>query len=402
MATGHRRAAVRLPRGQLARRHAEQPADPADDLPRPRRRDRGDRPAAGRSPAADPHGSRRDRQDAAQPRGCRARDAPLPGRRLVRGARDDHRSGPRAVDDRADARPLGAGRPDANRTRHRPPGCAPRADRPRQLRAGAGGGAIGERPPYGLPEPRNPDQQPKRAAGVGRAGVPGSAARPAGPGQPSFAVAALPVRGRRAVHRARSGGAARVRGHERERAGGRRDLRPPRRTAAGDRARRGTDPGPDPPGDARAARGSAWAAVGGLARPSGSSADPARRDRVEPRPARGGRPRALRSPLGVRRRRGAGRDRERLQRGGRRYPRRIDVVDREEPRSPGRGSRGRVAVHDARDDPRVRHRAGEGARPVGRAARAPRACLRRARVRGSGSCHGDGLARVAGPARSGA
>ena len=32
----------------------------------------------------------------------------------------------------------GAGRPDANRARHRPPGCATRADRPRQLRAGAG------------------------------------------------------------------------------------------------------------------------------------------------------------------------------------------------------------------------------------------------------------------------
>ena len=40
LAARHRRAAERLPRDRLARRHAEQPAHPADDVPRPRRGDR--------------------------------------------------------------------------------------------------------------------------------------------------------------------------------------------------------------------------------------------------------------------------------------------------------------------------------------------------------------------------
>ena len=184
------------------------------------------------------------------------RDAPLPGRRLVRGARDDHRPGPRPVDDRADARPRASagGRTPIERVIDHL-GCRRALLVLDNFEQVLGRGAIGERAPRRLPEPRDPDQQPKRAAGLRRAGVPGSAARPAGPGQPSFAVAALPVRGRRAVHRARSGGPARVRGHERERAGGRRDLRPPRRPAAGDRARRGADPGPDAPGDARRGSG---------------------------------------------------------------------------------------------------------------------------------------------------
>ena len=154
VAAGHRRAAVRLPGGQLPRRDAEQPADPADDLPRSRRRDRGHRPAAGRSPAADAHRSRRNRQDAAQPRGRGALDAPLPRRCLVRGARDDHRPGPRPVDDRAGAQPLRTWRHDADRARHRPPRGEAGAARPRQLRAGARGGGVGERAPRRLPEPR--------------------------------------------------------------------------------------------------------------------------------------------------------------------------------------------------------------------------------------------------------
>ena len=154
VAARHRRAAVRLPGGQLPRRHAEQPADPADDLPRARRRDRGHRPAAGRSPAADAHRSGRHRQDAAQPRGRRALDAPLPRRRLVRGARDDHRPGARPVDDRAGAQPRGTRRHDADRARHRPPRGETSAARPRQLRAGARGRGSGERAPRRLPEPR--------------------------------------------------------------------------------------------------------------------------------------------------------------------------------------------------------------------------------------------------------
>ena len=98
---------------------------------------------------------------------------------------------------------------------------------------------------------------------------------------------------------------ARVRGHERERPGRRRDLRPAARHAprhrAGGRAHQAPDAGPDP----RKARAPPRAADRGVPRPAGAAADPSRRDRVELRPARRWREAPRRPPVRLPRRLGA-------------------------------------------------------------------------------------------------
>ena len=94
------------------------------------------------------------------------------------------------------------------------------------------------------------------------------------------------VRGRPPVHRPGDRGQARVRGDQRQRPGGRRDLRDAPRDAAGDRARRRPDQAPDPGPDPGPARTPPRRADGRLARPAGAPADAARRDRLELRPAR--------------------------------------------------------------------------------------------------------------------
>ncbi len=74
---------------QHARRSSEQPADPTDDVRRSRRRTRGGRVIAGHDPTADPHRTRRDRQDTTLAAACRPGIRRLLRRRLLRPARAD-------------------------------------------------------------------------------------------------------------------------------------------------------------------------------------------------------------------------------------------------------------------------------------------------------------------------
>ncbi len=84
-----------------------------------------------------------------------------------------------------------------------------------------------------------------------------------------------------------------------ERAGGGRDLRPPRRSAAGHRAGRGAGSGAHPAGYPRPSQRPACAAVGWRPRPARTPADAARRHRLEPRPARRSRPAGVRAHIGL-------------------------------------------------------------------------------------------------------
>ena len=164
---------------------------------------------------------------------------------------------------------------------------------------------------------------------------------------------------------------ARVRRDQRQCPGRRRHRRAAPRHAAGHRAGRragqaaqpGPDPGPPrpPPGDADRR----------VARPAGAPADPARRDRLELRPARRRRAAAARSAGRVpwRLRPADGRGGRRPRRRGRWRRHRSDRrAPGPEPR-PARGrdrGRPRTALRDARDDPRVRRR---DARDPGRGGR---------------------------------
>ena len=120
----------------------------------------------------------------------------------------------------------------------------------------------------------------------GEHGLRGAAAGAAGSRPPAAAGGAGAVRGGPPLRRAGAGGARRTSPHRGERAGGRRDLPPPRRAAAGHRAGGGADR------PAAAARRCWPGWSGGCrcyrrgARPARAPADDARRDRLEPRPAR--------------------------------------------------------------------------------------------------------------------
>ena len=129
-------------------------------------------------------------------------------------------------------------------------------------------------------------------------------------------------------------------------------LRAARRAAAGDRARRRALQGALPAGDPRSAGAAARPAHGRPARRPGAPADAARGDRLELRPARGGRADAVRRARRVRRRLDAG-----GRRGGHgaRRARRDRRAGGPEPRHPRRRS-----LRDVRQHPRVRARAAGG------------------------------------------
>ena len=215
---------------------------PADDLPRTGARDRRDHGTAGRQPAPDAHRARRHGKDAPQPRGGGPLPGHLPAGRLLRRAGAHHRAGARAGHHRPGARPSRAWRAELDRSADRPHRRAAHAARPRQLRAGDRCGAIDQRPPGCLPEPRRPGQQPQHPPRLRRAGVSGSPARPPRSRPPAATHPALAVRGGRALHRASALREARFRRHQRQRTGGGRDLRAPRWAAAGHRAGGGAHP----------------------------------------------------------------------------------------------------------------------------------------------------------------
>ncbi len=190
--------------------------------------------------------------------------------------------------------------------------------------------------------------------------------------------AGAPVAGGAAVRRSRSGGQARVHPHRRERRRRRRHLPATRRTAAGDRARRGEGAPAHPAGDRAAPRARAADADGIRARSARPPPHDAGDDRLErePAPRRSagapGRPRRLRHAVHA---------------GCRRGDRRGAVVGRAGARRPV-GARRRLArpagrdrrpldVHAAGDHARVRDRAAEGARRGRRHARGPRRLLPR-------------------------
>ena len=121
-----------------------------------------------------------------------------------------------------------------------------------QLRAGAGRGAAGGRAASRQSRPqgaRHRRAAPLRISGEQEMPVPPLALPDPGDAR----RADVAIRGGAAVHRARRRGQARLRGHQRERPRGRRDLRAPGRAAAGDRAGRGADQAAAARGDPDAA-----------------------------------------------------------------------------------------------------------------------------------------------------
>ena len=127
-------------------------------------------------------GPGRHRQDAALAAGRRERGRWLPGRRVLRRARDGARAGPGRVADRVRDR---ARRDRGARRRRGAPRVARRQARPpraRQLRAGPRRGSDRRRAPARRTRPVRPRDLARAAPRVGRAGVPGSgpadAARP--------------------------------------------------------------------------------------------------------------------------------------------------------------------------------------------------------------------------------
>ena len=148
----HRGRAGRLPAAAVAGRPAEQPADPAHDVRRPRQGARRGRGAAGRDPAAEPDRTRRHRQDPALAAGRGGRSRRIPGRDLVRGARTGPRPDPGGRHDRAGARRGGQPQPPGRGHACRPHRGAADAAGPGQLRAGRGGGIDRRGPPPALPD----------------------------------------------------------------------------------------------------------------------------------------------------------------------------------------------------------------------------------------------------------
>ena len=296
----------------------EQPADAADLVRRAGARARRGRGAPGRAnrlvTLTGPGGTG---QDTALPPGRRERGGGLPGRRVLRRARD----GPRA---RAWWRPGSRRRSGSRRPGPAAPTCVlrewlggqARPARARQLRAGARRRSDRRGAPAGRTGPVCARDVARATPRVRRAGVPG-----AGPADAARSVAAVldgacePARGeprsidvealsayesvRLFIARAHVGEAG-LPGHERERAGGRGDRREAARHAPGDRARRGADQAVLARRAPRAAGGPARAPVGRGARPAGTAADAPRRDRLELRHARRRAWPTARSAVGVR------------------------------------------------------------------------------------------------------
>ena len=245
-------------------------------------------------------------------------------------------------------------------------------------------GGAGGRPSSSRPRPNLAilTQQPKRAPGLRRAGVPVPPLGLPDPSPPSDAGAALAVRGGRAVHRARAwrcGPTSRSRTRTRRRW--------PRSASASTACRSPSSSPRRGSGSSRRRRCSGRLGdrlgllAGGRARPSGTPADAARRDRVEPRPARRDGPRALRAPVGVRRRRRAGRDRDVCC-----GPRASATRSTRSPRWSRRASSARPRAPAASLASRCSRRSASSrwsrlgrARATGRPARAPRRRVRRAR-----------------------
>ena len=249
---------------------------PAHLVRRPRRRaGRGRRPP-GHPPPRHADRPRRHRQDATLARGGRRGGRRLPRRRLLRAARRGPRPEPGGVADRECARARGVGhRPArdlvvdwlATRTalsssttssrswtrRRSSPTCSRRVPGLKLVVTVAGGAPRLRR--AGVPGPG-----PAGAAGPEPA-LGARAAAAAGAGPRGRGRGPRPLRGCPPVHRAGDGGQARLRGHQRQRAGRRRDQRAAARDAARHRARGGPgqaavarrDPGPPdaPAGRAR-------------------------------------------------------------------------------------------------------------------------------------------------------
>ena len=319
---------------------------------------------AGHDPAADDHRAGRHRQDPLRPRAGRAGRGRLPGRDLLRPVRARRRPDARPGRDRPGGRHRRGRRPAAARAAHRAPRRPAGAARPGQLRAADRGGTGHRADPAGRPgHPRRGDYAGAPPP-VGRAGVPARrpvhAARPpaAHPGpagrpgrgrcRPGRARAAARVRRDPPVRRAGDGRPAELPARSGQRRHDRPDLCPSRWDAAGHRAGRGPRPAPvarchpGPAGDAVRAAG-----LGGSRR-ARAPADPARRDRLELRPARRPEPAPAGAPVLLRRRLGSRDRRAGLRSGRRARPRRLRRdrrAGRSEPPGPVRGGR-RDPVHD--------------------------------------------------------
>ena len=171
------------------------------------------------------------------------------------------------------------------------------------------------RPARGCAAAEAARHEPHPAAPLGGARVPGAAARrcptrricPTIASLSQYEAVALFIERARAVK-------ADFAADERERARGRRDLRPPRRAPARDRARGRPREAALAAGAARPARAAPRPPHRRPARPARAPADAPRDDRLELRPARPGRADALRAPRRLRRRLHARRRRGRLRR----------------------------------------------------------------------------------------
>ncbi len=282
---GHARCAGTRRAGRWRRvgATAPQPAGAAHPLHRPRSGARGPGAAAGAVAPAHADRHRRVRQD---PAGAAVRAAAargVPRRRLVRR--------PRAA---ARRRARGRGLRDGARARQRArcddrgrAGGAPRraasAARAGQLRARAHGRGSARGRRAEAPGPiADPGHEPRAAGRRGRATLPGALALPAGHLRPG-----RHPRGRSRARVRRSGApdAAGVRSGRRQCQRRRRDLPAARRHCACDRARRGPRGGAPAVRHRGAARGPV-SPVDGWKLRARTPADAARRDAVEPRPAR--------------------------------------------------------------------------------------------------------------------
>ena len=385
----------------VARRAAQQPADPADVVRRPRARAR-PRPArcSSANRLADADRARRHGQDAAVAAGRRERGRRLPGRRLLR--RRSRRSASRRSCRRA-SRPRSASPNRRSRTA-RPRSCRGLARRQagparaRQLRAGARRGPARRRPAPRVARPegaRRPSRAPLHVSGEQEYPVPGL------PTPPDLSQLT-------ALERAEPAGASCARSTPR---------RSPRTRPSGcsSPARPRSSPGFAVTNDNAPAVAAICARLHGMplaielaaarikllspdailarlehqldllagrrARPAGAAADAARRDRLELRPPRRAEPAAARPAVGLRRR-----HRPRGGRGGLRARRRSSAATSS------------TACSALADQSLVRtiedRTASRASRCSRRSASSPPRCWRRAAsARRSGARHGAWFAR---------